>query len=548
MNGYRWILALLLALAALTLVVGCGGGDDDDGGGGSGGDDDDDDDLGPWDGIELEQLSAPDEYSVVIVFSVDPSTALAGDVRTYQISSEIHELEIESVTYDAETARATLTTGKQKLGLQYTLQAGGTDPGQGVGGDFWSADTAQLWAVDFSTPDFDEYQLTAQRAAVGDYGVVYVEQGMVVDNAQTTVEQFDQHIYPTETELFCEPGDIDDNGKVLILGLDGGPYYGGYFSSINSYPNEQTMDWWGIHSNEMEMVYINVVNGSFYYEQVVPHEFQHLLYNEEHGQTNPYWAYHDEGLAECAVHAVYGINSGALSYYLSDPNGLIGNGLSLVNWTWGLYDNYVQAYLFWTYVASRLDGVQTYGDVFTLSNGGPDQVQQFLVNTLDESFATVQMSNLIANWVQASSGRYGFGEMLSFAAHSVPRVDAGTTSLALESFSGALFKLGTSPINYPTTQGPNMLYAGIDSGDNVDLEAPFDVSGGVLLVYNSRFKFDTWPTEQSGPDLPALADDKYRPAPSAISPAWLDPPPFHPERLNELRRWQQATILRLMEQ
>src|SRR4030043_1748336 len=98
------------------------------------------------------------------------------------------------------------------------------------------------------------------------------------------------------------------------------------------------MNMWGIHSNEMEMIYINTAYGSLYPVNVVPHEFQHLLYAERHNTDLEYWAYHDEGLAECAVHAVFGINENAVYYYLNDPDGMIRTGLSLVHWTWGLYD------------------------------------------------------------------------------------------------------------------------------------------------------------------------------------------------------------------
>jgi hypothetical protein len=75
------------------------------------------------------------------------------------------------------------------------------------------------------------------------------------------------------------------------------------------------------------------------------------------------------------------------------------------------------------------------------------------------------------------------------------------------------------------------------------------VTGGALLLYNQSGDVDDWTAEHAGPDLPAILPPAHRRihAPRSIppSPAWLDPPPFHPDRLEALHRWQRATLGRL---
>jgi len=294
------------------------------------------------------------------------------------------------------------------------------------------------------------------------------------------------------------------------------------------------------------MVYGNVAYGNFDVENTVTHEFGHLLYHERHGFTNPYWEYHDEGLAECAVHAVWGINQYAVDFYQWDPAGIIGQGLSLVNWTYAQFENYVLGYLFWTYVASRLDGVPTYRTLFDLSSGDPDEVNAWLNGALGEGFPAVLREGLIANWAQAPTGIYGFQGMLEFPPGSAPVVPAGATSVDLEPFAGAFFQPTQSPVDYPGTEGPNIVYAGIDGAGTVDLVAPFEVAGGALLVFNQSMNHTSYPAEHSGPDVTAI-DHALRAAhsPAPVSRAWLDPPPTFRQDGKAAERWRRATEQRL---
>ncbi|NLH49415.1 MAG: hypothetical protein GX444_12565 [Myxococcales bacterium] len=553
---FPWLLILCLALAACGGNSGddddddndhsadddSNGDDDDDAAGDDDSGDDDNDDSTPgagWSGVTIASVNAPNEYSILVTLSADPG-AEAGEAALYAVTSDNGDLEITQAQYDAPTKLVTLQTRKQKLGVEYTLTV--TPPTAKkapLTAQFTAADTAAFWAWDFA--EEDEYQLTANRAGVGEHCVIYVEQGSNVADVAETIAAFDEQIYPIETELFIAAPDFDGNDRITLLSLSGGIYYGGYFFGVNAESNADALSMWGLHSNEMEIIYINADGGSLEPVHVIPHEFQHLLYHEKHGWQNVYWDYHDEGLAETAVHAVYGINQYSLDYYLSDPSGSIGRGRSLVHWTYADYDSYVQAYLWWIYLAGRLGGLDHLADIFNLENGDPEEVTALIDDAWGSDMPTTVLQNELAIWVQDDSGPYSFNGLLSFPAGTAPTVPAGYDSVDLEPYAGAIFLLDDDLVNYPGTQGAHILYAGIDPDGNVDLAAPFQVSGGALLAYNSGTNTVSWPAEHSGPDLSAvsrLKTARFAPA----SPAWRDPPPFNPEHPEVWRSW--GTIAR----
>ncbi len=564
---------LILAIALASFYCACGSDssdDDDDSADDDMGDDDVDDDVnddvdddsdddvdddvdddtqpGSWDGIELLGVTAPDEYSMEVELSGDPGDAI-DDLEQYAVDSDNGDLDVAGAVFDDDGNILTLTTNRQKLGVTYTLDI---DTGaRGLAGDFLAADTARLWAWDFEGEE--DYSVTARRVAVGEHCVVYLEQGWSVQDVNDSVEAFDEFIYPTETEIFYPAPDMDGNDRILIFGLNGHGWYGGYFSGINAYSDDQAWNWWGYHSNEMEMVYINVEYDTLMPYNVIPHEFQHLLYNHRHETNYEYWEYHDEGLAESAVHAVFGPNRSALYAYMWDYNETIREGLSLIHWEWGNYDYYAQAYMWWIYVASRLGGLDALSDIFDLDTGSPEEVDQFLTDNLGSGMAAVLFENNIALWAQAATGKYGYEGLMDFEGQIPYSVSGGTTSRDLESYSGAYFRLSETEVNYPGTEGDDIVYAGVNGAGDVDLEAPFDIDGGALLVHNLSTQYPAWPqtvweTQHSGPDLTALEPpdpQEGRASFVGINPAWMDPPPLHPERMDRVYQWREKALQRV---
>lgn len=498
-----------------------------------------------WGDILFLEIAAPDERTVQARFDGKPDPEAAALAGTYSLNSALGDLDILGVDYDPETGTLVLQTSPQKLGVSYTLSVV-TPENDGPAGDFLSADTRLFWVMDFSRGYVDT-QVSTWRAAAGEYGVIYVQEGYALGDAQAMMRDFDENIYPTMTALYAAAPDIDENGRIVILALDGGGYYGGYFNPVNQYADSITSEWWGMRSNEMEIIHLNVLTEADYLGQINAHEFQHLLYHGHRGFTDPYWEYHDEGLAESAVAAVYGSNELATLFLQWDGDGLLGNGLSLVHWNYAEYANYALAYHFWTYVAAQMTGDHSaFGTIFRLATGHPDEVDAFLRTELGLGFPEVHQQMLAAFWVQHETGPYSFHGLVSTMAASYPRVPSQTESLDLEPFSGAFFKLAESSVSYPGTQGADIRYLGINAAGEVDDSEPFDISGGVLLVSNMSMDYIGWPRQASGPDLPALRAEPPRkrdPLCEAVRiPTWKNPPPYNPTQPSAWEAWAEGRL------
>ncbi len=502
----------------------------------------------------IASVVAPTRTEVKVAFAGGGDAQAKGAAESYAITCQGEALAVEKVAFDAIADEATLTTERQKLGFSCDLTADLEPKERGpLTASFEAADTADFWVNDFSDPTgMTQYEIKARRVLTGRSCVIYLEEGAPNRFSQGMVDYFDEDVYPLETEVFGPPKDLDGNERVVILGLDGGNAYGGYFSPINALQDILSMSLWGLHSNEMELLHVNVTamtgDGGIF-EAVVPHELQHLLYNAYHGMNQVYWAYHDEGLAEVAVHLVNGSNEYAVGYYFGDHSGLIGDGLSLVNWTYAQYENYALAYLFWMYAASRLGGLEYITDIFELPTGSPLEVDELLRAGLGTGLSELHFESLAALWAQAPSGKWGYGQLVELGGEQPPCVSAGGSSVDLQPFAGAFYCLAQGEVDYPGTQGVNIVYAGIDGDKNVDLTPPFAISGGALLAYNTSFEFVDFRAEPSGPDfapLPAdplpylLADEERR----VISPAWDNPPPVWPPNAELIRQWQRARALR----
>lgn len=482
-------------------------------------------------------IDAPDETTIRLGLNWVPEGA--EDPSHYTVTSDWGDLEVLEITVD-DDATLWLTTSPQKLGVHYRLRFDGGLSGDAYRQDhtFPSADTTKLWATAIGAPDVGQMELTAKRVAIGERAVIYTEVGTDVANAEEVLAFFDEHIYPTETQLFNDAPDRDGNGRILLFGVDGASSFGGYFSVVNASTDEEAMEKWGRHSNEMEMLYVNVASGVMNADVVIAHEFAHLLYQETHDPTEN-WAYQNEGLAECAVHAVNGGHPKALNHYQADPTWTIRDGLSLVQWQSGNYPQYVQAYVFWSYVASQLGGVAGYGELFALT-GHPNDVDAFLYDKLGVRFDEAQLNALIATWLQAPSGVRGFNNMLHFEKR--PHV-ATTNSLSLQPFAGAFLVPSDTSMSYSGDQGPDVVYVGIDGEGTVDLIPPFDVDGGILVALNTALAFDDLEPQPTGL-MPFDEGAPAEPSGSAMrDPSWLHPPPFDPRHLERTLAWQRRTAV-----
>lgn len=486
-------------------------------------------------------VSAPDRSSFVLNFEGELN-GIPSDLEGYEIVSDHGSLAVVGLSADAALRKVTLFTDKQKLGVTYTVRIrSGGPPLQGSAQSCLSADQATLWATDFSEPDFPDYEVQAERVAVGKYAVMYLEVGEPKDQEEIdlAVELFDELIYPKMTSMLHPAPDRDGNGRILLLGLNGGDYYGGYFSQVNAFTEEKAQ-MFGYHSNEMDMLYINSLAG-WQPQAVITHEFSHLLYHEQHSDPSPY-AYHNEGLAECAVHLVHGVNEIARDYYLSGAQGQLTGGKSLVQWDYGNYAQYAQAYMFWTYVASRLGGPADYGALFDVPSH-PAVVDDFLRDKLGDGFSKIELEWLAASWARAPSGKYGYGTMLSLPSRP-QALPAGTGPVQLAPFAGVYFAQ-TNPGVTPIGAGPDLLFLGVGNDTSVDDLAPFDVPSGVVVALNGELDVQSVAPQTTG-DVGTSLD----PVPvvqsnlaSTLGRHWLKrhPPPVHPANRAALHAWRRAT-------
>ncbi len=538
----RRLLPALLG-PSIVLFAGCGDDSPSTGGGGGGGSDP----VGGQGGDggsggsqivapAVESAHAPDEVTVVVQLSGDDLAPPEVGTAYLLKSASNGDLTVGDVTFDPEAKTVTLVTSKQKLGVEYsvTIKAPG-DPLDLANATFMSADTVTLWASDF-TDNFTPYQVTAERQAVGEHVVIYTTPDAPASDVDETVQYFDEKIFPVETALFTDAPDRDGNGKILLLGLDGMGQYGGYFDPTNSLTDAQAQQFGG-HSNEMEMLYISTVDlgGALDPVNVVAHEFQHLLYNETHDFFTSNWSWHNEGLAECAVNAVEGANAIAAAYYLQAPG--LADGESLVRWTYSNYDQYAQAYVFWTYVAGRLGGVDGYGQLFDLS-GDPADIGAFFQDQFGQSMPEVQLDMLTATFVQSATGQYGFNGMLDLG--GAPQTASGSPR-DLETYTGVLFDVNGAAVSVAGA-GPDVVHRGVSSDGTIDDSAPFAVSAGVLIALNAKEDPDDTTTESSGTVLSAgLAKPSSLPLSSASRHGlWLHPPPVHPGNRAALFAWRRA--------
>lgn len=518
-------------------------------------------DRNPWSGMALLTATAPDRTTVTLRFgtalppltadglgSIDELDGLTEQLQIAEIGSG-RVLPVRGLSLSADRLVLSAQTAPQRLGLSYQASLLASGPRPSFGATFVAADSARFYAIDFASPTFEQYQLDAVRRAVGSASVLYVERGESLSEtlALEMVAHFDAAVLRL-TGLLGPAPDIDGNSLIVILALDGGEYYGGYFDPTNLYPDEEVQPW-GLRSNEMELICINTLPAVLVeHASVLPHEFSHLLYHGAHGFTDPYWDYHDEGLAEVSVLLANDTYTYPWDYWAWDPSGDMALGLSLVHWDWANYDHYVLGFQFWSHVAGRLDGTATVPEVFALPTGHPDEVDAYLREKLGLPFPLVAREALLAAWAQHEGGSFGWGQGQAPAfgpppGFVPPSVPTGTNSVALEPFAGAFFRLAANEVDYPGTQGADVTYAAIAGDGAVDLQAPFAVAGGALLAFNTSYEYTTFAAQASGPDLPAL-----QPVPRAGQPlvgprtvpsAWRNPPPTGSLDRERLRRWRE---------
>jgi immune inhibitor A len=335
--------------------------------------------------VEVERLptQTPDDASVTA-----PPTAEPGDDGSgvEAAASELPPAELPP--------RDRYDLARRFLGIE------DADPPEPV--EYAVGDVASFWV---SNDDTDEtLQVEAELAYIGEYVYMWVEQGMPYDEQalEESADRFSEQTYPTNHSYFgseASPG-IDGDVRLHVLhSVELGSSVAGYFYSPSEYPASVVP-----YSNEKEIFFINISNtppGSFYYDSVLAHEFQHMIHWHV-DQNEESWM--NEGMSEMAAYLNGFGPSDFTSYFLMNPD------LQLNDWPdgGGTGANYGAGFLFTAYFLERF---------------GQDALRHLVANPLnglpgvDDTLAAlgqgVSADELFSDWVianllNASDGVYGY--------------------------------------------------------------------------------------------------------------------------------------------
>ena len=240
-------------------------------------------------------------------------------------------------------------------------------------------------------------------------GLNQFEKNILLNNLDNLGREFDDNIYPKETQFFGfepNPG-IDDDPRTVVLAEDLIKGNGGYFETANLYSRELAPD-----SNEREMIAISAeVTGSLG-KGFLAHEFQHLISTNQkdllRNTSEDIWL--NELRSEYAV-TVVGYNDvfkgsnldKRLDTFLSDTSD------SLTEWP-NVPLDYSHVTMFGEYLAEQF-GPEIISETIKMDTTGIDSLNQyFRSKNLPDSFSSVFGEWLAANYLnnQRTDKKFGY--------------------------------------------------------------------------------------------------------------------------------------------
>ena len=277
----------------------------------------------------------------------------------------------------------------------------------------------------FFAPDFrsmQQYTVSAVLRGIGSFCYIFVEEAewntrVTARTVQAMIRAFDaatpanpqQGIYPTLTQLFGAPPDIDGNGRVILLLLNiqdahgAGRYTAGFFNPADQQRGllrNPGFRGFPIRSNEAEMLYIDTqpLNpNSERAHNVIAHEFQHLL-NWRHDAREVSWV--DEG---CAVYASFLCGYSVREHveaFEKMPS------ISLVTWPEGdanSLPHYGAAFLWMLYLHEQYGGIGTLVEIVqnrgTSLTGISDALaSRGITRTMPDLFIEWKLANYLSKY------------------------------------------------------------------------------------------------------------------------------------------------------
>jgi hypothetical protein len=300
--------------------------------------------------------------------------------------------------------------------------------------DYLVGDTRDFWSWDLSVMPPRDVLVPSTCRAVGTHAYIFVADDQwgvnasqqnvdhildVLDNV-TPTGSIDpaQGIIPNEVDVFGPvPDALDGDPKPIILLMElqsyGGNQFDGFFNAYNQYPDDYTVQNYGYHSNECEMVTVNSAIRPVVSDMtisILAHEFQHLIH---WGGDPDEESWVNESCSEAAmVVCGYHTDIAWLNDYLSNPSV-------------ALYDlehvHYGACLLFGTYLYERFGA----GFLNTLV-AEPTHGQTGITGSLSASGNPLSMNELLLDWATATVGDHlGTSDPL----YSHPLIPVGAPSM-----------------------------------------------------------------------------------------------------------------------
>ncbi len=372
--------------------------------------------------------------------------------------------------------------------------------------DVQVGDVEQFWVT--STATNRTYTVTAELRYAGPVVLMYVEQGLIID--QATLEQaarvFEEQIYPRTRELFgseLQPG-VDGDLRITILnGRSPGGGVAGYFSSRDSVPRSVNR-----FSNEREMFFMNIesVNpANPGYLQVLAHEFQHMIHwNEQRNAA----IWFNEGCSTLSEDLNGFVTHSSVMAYLANPN------TQLTAWSEvpeRAIAHYGAANLFMRYIYTHYTGEEGLVDLIRADAGNnPDAFVELAARTRPDitSFGTLFVDWALANVLNdphLADGRYSYptgpDEPEWLPTTVKPRLlNIGTTENTVYQFGVNYYALPDGPLTVEFDGATSVSLVGTEPhgtyawwsgrGDNSvsTLTHPVNLEG----LDSAVLQFDTW--------------------------------------------------------
>ncbi len=294
-------------------------------------------------------------------------------------------------------------------------------------------DTINFWAIDYSG-EYPKFYITpATCRYVGGRTYIFVEDSQwEVNYDQEALAAFAQsleHSTPAcslgiverDTQVFGGiPDEIDGDPKVYFLVLDirdgfdpleGGSYIAGFFSPYNQFTETEAYLYYGGHSNEVEMLYIDCFPADQYdAAYTASHELVHLIqWGLKPFNSEELWVIENQAQAGTFV---CGYPAFQVTTFLE-----VG-GVTPIKWT-DLNDmveyvaGYGAGYLFFAYLFEHYGGEDYLYRSLRTSEGGIQGISQAILEATGEY---PDMDRILADWMLAcwiddpgfGNGRYGW--------------------------------------------------------------------------------------------------------------------------------------------